>query len=332
MAVTIKEVAERANVSIASVSYVINNGPRNVSKETRERVEKAILETGYSPNALARSLKTTKTFNIALLISDITDPFFMDLIRGVQKGTVTNGFNLFLCSSQNDIALEKHYIDQLKQQNVDGIIIAGSHLDSESLTQIAHQIKTVILSPNKIPNAFQFYLDDFEGGRLVGDYLLSKGHRKIKYIEGSWLSNDSHRLEGLKASLSESRIDTSELVGAESEVSYEGGFCAAKKILKQYPDTTAIFCYNDLIASGAINACRELGYDVPKDISIIGFDDTYLSKQTYPSLSTVNSNPFEIGVQMTELMISVINGTVTVPDLRKLPLSFVERGSSYAVI
>ena len=169
MAVTIKDVAERAKVSTASVSYMINNGPRNVSEKTRAIIEKAIRETGYSPNAVARSLKTTRTYNLGLLITDIKDPFFLDLILGVQAEAIAHNYNVFLCSSQNDIELERHYIEQLRQQNVDGLIVAGSHLDQETLHTIATTTKTFILSPHKIQNAVQFFIDDYEGGRMVGE-------------------------------------------------------------------------------------------------------------------------------------------------------------------
>lgn len=333
MAVTIKEVARRANVSIASVSYVINNGPRNVSAKTREKIEKAILETGYSPNAVARSLKTTKTYNLGLLITDIKDPFFLDLILGVQAEAISHKYNVFLCCSQNDRALELHYIEQLRQQNVDGLIIAGSHLDHETLRKIAETTKTVILSPLKIENAVQFFIDDYEGGKIVGEYLLSKGHRNIRYIEGSWMASDSHRLDGLRSVLESDGVDTSTIIGSVSNgVSYEAGYSATVETLKKYPNTTALFCYNDMIASGAIYACRELGYRVPEDISIVGFDDTEVSKRTFPTLTTVNSNPSMIGTQMTRIMISVLENKITEPELIKLPLKLVERNSSSKAI
>jgi LacI family transcriptional regulator len=333
MAVTIKEVAQRANVSIASVSYVINNGPRNVSSKTREKIEKAILETGYSPNAIARSLKTTKTYNLGLLITDIKDPFFLDLILGVQAEAISHNYNVFLCCSQNDTVLELHYIEQLRQQNVDGLIIAGSHLDHETLRKIAETTKTVILSPLKIENAVQFFIDDYEGGKIVGEYLLSKGHRNIRYIEGSWMASDSHRLDGLCSVLQSAGVDTSTIIGSVSNgVSYEAGYSATIETLKKYPDTTAIFCYNDLIASGAINACRELEYRIPEDISIVGFDDTEVSRRTFPTLTTVNSSPGTIGTQMTKIMISVLEKEITEPELIKLPLKLVERNSSSIAI
>lgn len=329
MAVTIKEVAEKANVSIASVSYVINNGPRNVSKRTREKVEKAILETGYSPNAIARSLKTTKTYNLGLLITDIKDPFFLDLILGVQGEAIAHNYNVFLCCSQNDTDLELHYINQLRQQNVDGLIIAGSHLDQDTLREIARTTKTVILSPFKIENAIQFYIDDFEGGKLVGEYLIKKGHRNIHYIEASWMVNDSHRLDGLLSVLKANGIDTMDAIGAVSDsVTYEAGYKATTETLGKYPNTTALFCYNDLIATGALSACRDLGYKVPQDISIIGFDDTEVAKRSFPSLTTVNSNPEEIGTLMTRTMISVLENKKTEPEFIKLPVRLIERSSS----
>lgn len=329
MPVTIKEVAEKANVSIASVSYVINNGPRKVSNPMRERIEKAIVETGYSPNAIARSLKTTKTYNLGLLITDIKDPFFLDLILGVQSEAIAHNYNVFLCCSQNDTDLELHYINQLRQQNVDGLIIAGSHLDQKTLREIAQTTKTVILSPLKIEKSIQFFLDDFEGGRLVGDYFIKKGHKKIHYIEASWMANDSHRLDGFLSALKDNGIDTENVVGAVSDcVSYEAGYRAASETLAKYPDTTALFCYNDLIASGALSACRDLGYKIPLDISIVGFDDTEVAKRSFPPLTTVNSNPGEIGTLMTRTMISVLENKKTEPEFIKLPVRLVERSSS----
>ncbi len=329
MAVTIKDVAEKAHVSIASVSYVINNGPRNVSTKTREKVEKAIKEIGYSPNIVARTLKTSKTYNIGLLVTDLQDLFFSDLISGVQFEALNKNYNVFLCSSENDPDLEMHYIKQLEEQKVNGVIIAGSRLDQETLNSIAGKMNAVILSPYRIKNAIQFYIDDYSGGWMVGELLFSLGHRKIKFIDGSWIKGISHRLEGLSGFLSEKGIDTHELSGDKVfELTFENGMKAAEATMRKYPDTTALFCYNDVIAAGAIKACRNMGYEVPKDVSVVGFDNTKISEMVYPSLTSIDSNAREIGVLMAKMLISMLEDGVTGPDFIKLPLQIIPREST----
>lgn len=329
MSVTIKEVAERAQVSIASVSYVINNGPRNVSARTREKVEKAIKETGYSPNVVARSLKTSKTHNIGLLVSDLQDLFFSELISGVQSEAISQNYNVFLCSSENDPELELHYIRQLEEQKVNGVIIAGSRLDRQTLNDIAKKMKAVILSPYRINNAVQFFLDDYSGGRMAGELLYSLGHRNIKFIDGSWIKETSHRLEGLSDFLKEKGVDVSDISGCKvQQLTFESGESAVEKTLKDHPETTALFCYNDEIAAGAIAACRKLGYGVPSDISIIGFDDTKIARLTNPTLTTIDSNAREIGMRMTMILISMLNDRITHPEFIKLPLKLAIREST----
>lgn len=332
MAVTIRDVARKAQVSIASVSYVINNGPRNVSKETREKVEKAIKETGYSPNSVARSLKTSRTYNIGLLVTDLQDLFFTDLIGGVQYEALQHNYNVFLCSSENDPERELHYVRQLEAQNVNGVLIAGSRLDKETLNGIASKMKAVILSPHKINNATQFYLDDYEGGRLAGELFYSLGHRNIKFIDGSWMNGISHRLDGLADFMRNKGLDTSSLANINvTDLTFENGFKATERTLKSFPDTTAIFCYNDEIAAGAISACRHLGYSVPHDISIIGFDNTKISRMTSPSLTTIDSNAREIGINMTRALISMLEGNLREPRFIKLPLRLINRESTDSV-
>lgn len=329
MAVTIRDVAKRAQVSIASVSYVINNGPRNVSEKTRLKVERAIRETGYSPNVVARSLKTAKTYNLGLLVTDLQDLFFSDLIGGVQFEALKHNYNVFLCSSENDPELELHYIRQLEEQKVNGVIIAGSRLNQETLNSIAEKMKAVILSPYRIKNAVQFYLDDYSGGWMAGELLYSLGHRKIKFIDGSWIKGTSHRLEGLSDFITAKGLNAESLSGKKvMELTFEKGMEAASATLAEHPDTTALFCYNDEIAAGAVKACRALGYDVPGDISVIGFDNTKISEMTYPAMTTIDSNAREIGIRMTKTLISMLESRITAPEFIKLPLHLVIREST----
>lgn len=146
------------------------------------------------------------------------------------------------------------------------------------------------------------------------------------------MASDSHRLDGLCSVLEDASVNTSNIVGAiANNVSYEAGFSATLEALGKYPDTTALFCYNDTIASGAINACRELGYRVPQDISIIGFDDTEVAKSIFPALTTVNTNSGEIGTQMTRVLISILSNKMLGPELIKLPLKLIERDSTSMV-
>ncbi|MDY4609405.1 MAG: LacI family DNA-binding transcriptional regulator [Sphaerochaetaceae bacterium] len=329
---TVKDIAKLAGVSIATVSYVINNGPKPVSVEARGKVLDAIAKTGYQPNALARSLKTERTQTIGLLIPDIADPFFTGFITGVEQVAREWNYNVFLCNTGRNPSQELHYIDLLAQRHVDGLVMAGSMLDASALKLVAANHNAVILSPYSIPDALLYTLDDFDGGYQVGNYLVSKGHVAIRYIEGTWAHEIPHRYAGLQAALKEHGLPTDELLGATmNEVSYEEGIRATVQTLHDFPKTTALSCYNDMVALGAVEACRRLGLRVPEDISVIGFDDIPEASRSRPSLTTVRSNSHEIGIAMTRSLIALLGNKEACSKVVPIPVELIVRESSCPV-
>lgn len=326
---TVKDIAKLAGVSIATVSYVINNGPKPVSVEARKKVLDAIVQTGYQPNALARSLKTERTQTIGLIIPDISDPFFTGFITGVEQIAREWNYNVFLCNTGRNPDQELHYIDLLTQRHVDGLVMAGSMLDGTVLKQVAARHNAVILSPYSIPDALLYTLDDFDGGHQVGEYLIETGHVEIRYIEGTWAHEIPHRYAGLCEALKEHGISTDCLLGSTmNEVSYEEGIRATIQTLRDFPRTTALFCYNDIVALGAVEACRQLGLRVPDDVSVIGFDDIPEASRARPALTTVRSNSHKIGFEMTRALIALLRNKEIRSKVVPIPVELIVRESS----
>lgn len=306
MAITIKEVAKRAGVSVKTVSRALNN-ETEISKSTRAHVLEVAREMGYRPNLLARSLVTGRTHAVGIIIPDVTDPFFPELILGAEAVAQKRGFNVFLCNSGKDPVQELNYVDLLSERQVDGMIIVGSRLDPEGLRAATKDQHVVILSPYHISSADLFQMDDEQGGYEVGKHLLELGHKCFGFVEGSWAR--ANRYHGLLRALREQGLDEKNIhtqIGADRTVAE--GEKAARSLLERNPQITAIFCYNDVMAIGVLQAARRIGRQVPKDLSIVGFDDIPEAERTCPPLTTFHFNRTDIGALMMNVLLDAIEG------------------------
>jgi len=308
MRVTLKDVAKLAGVSAKTVSRVVND-QGEISDATRDRVLVAIEELGYRPNRLARSLTTGTTQSVGLIIPDISEPFFPELILGAESVARERGYNVFLCNANRDPELELRYVDLLTERQVDGLMIAGSRLEQEGLKTATQGRSVVILTPYVIPDALLFSIDDFEGGRQAGEYLVSLGHRRIGFIEGTWSRSAKYRSKGLAGAMESAGICSEKLVaGSVSPVCVESGREEALRVLREHPSLTALVCYNDVLALGVLQACAQVGKRVPDDLSVLGFDDIPESSRSAPPLTTVHFDRHHIGVAMMTKLIDVIEG------------------------
>lgn len=294
---TIKDVAALAGVSFTTVSHVINN-TRPVNSETRKRVEEAIRATRYVPSAVARSLKHRTTRTIGVLVPTATNPYFAELARGIEDVCAAASYNVILCNSDDAPRKQRDYLRVLMEKRVDGLIVSSAGPDNALLDALGESALPVVMvdRPTEGILADQVQIDHEEGAYLATRHLLELGHRRIACISGpSTLSVTAGRLAGFHRALREAGVPEHAARVAEGDFTSPGGYRAARELLTTGETPTAIFASNDLMGIGALRAAAELGIAVPKELSIIGFDDIELSRYVYPALSTVGQSIRQLG-------------------------------------
>jgi LacI family transcriptional regulator len=333
--VTRNDVAKEAGVSPATVSYVINNGPRPVATETRQKVLEAIQRLGYHPNAVARSLRLQRTSIIGLILPDTQNPYFAEVIRGVEKVTFERGFSLMLCHSDYILEREIHYTNVLQTERTAGVLWFPATGDPQPASMLReYDIPFVIL--DRIVGDYNYpavITNNFRGGYLATQHLIQLGHRRIACIARPIdLYHSQERVRGYQAALSDYGIPIDEKYIVRGGFQLADGRSAAYHLLELDPAPTSIFAYNDFMAIGALRAARDLQLQIPEDVSIVGFDDIPQSSYTYPSLTTVRQPKFEMGHHGAELLLSIITGA-ELPSHAGQPLEveLIVRESSAAI-
>jgi LacI family transcriptional regulator len=282
---TIREVAEKANVSSSTVSHVINN-TRYVSEETRARVMDAMRELNYTPNRLARSLrsKDMRTNTIGLLIPDSANPFFAEVSRGVEDACFEEDYNVILCNSDDEQTKELEYLHVLLSKQVDGIILVSASGKGDTLEFVNDRGATVVAVDRAFDETFRdsvdsVLVDNESGGYEATRYLLDLGHTRIGCISGpSLLRPSAGRVHGYRQALADAGIEPDPSLVIPGDFRPQSGYEAAQQLLKlSDPLPSAIFACNDMMAMGALCAIHESGLKTPEDISLVGFDDIDLA-------------------------------------------------------
>jgi LacI family transcriptional regulator len=327
---TIRDVAARANVSVATVSHVIN-GTRPVHPETVKRVRAAIEDLGYRQNTLARGLRRSETGTIGLLVPDNSNPFFAEVSRVIEDRGFSEGYNVILCNSDGSAAKEAAYVEVLLSKQVDGLILissGNSFAPVQSILKVGVPLVVVDRELGDLP-VDQVLVDNEQGGYLVGQYLVRLGHRRIGYISGpSNLSLSAHRLAGFKRALDEAGIALSTQWIIRGDFQYAGGESAMRKLLQHNLKLTAVFASNDRMALGAMAVLSRARLRIPEDVSVIGFDDIPLARATFPSLTTVAQPIADMGHLSVSLLLDRIKKEKALPPQRiMLPTSLIERQS-----
>lgn len=308
--VTIKEVAERAGVSAMTVSRVINDN-KYVSPETREKVKRAMEELGYVPNALARGLITKETHVLGLVVSDITNPFFTTIARGVEDTAIKNGFNVILCNTDEDIEKERRYIDLLLRKRVEGIILSPADCNKrENMEQIISRNVPLVLIDRCVKglHADCVYSDSTGGAYSLTKHLIGLGHRRIGIITGPKRTSTAlDRVKGYKRALQEEDLSIEEeLIRWGEKYSREDGYINAIELLNLDRPPTALFGGNRLITVGMLRAIRELNLRIPDDISVVSFDEVEDISLTNPFLTVISQDSYAMGVAATEQLLKRI--------------------------
>lgn len=317
MAVTIKDIAEKANVSITTVSRVLNNKSKGVGEETRQNILKIVEELNYVPNAVAKGLVTKKTNIIGLVIPDITNPYYPELAKGVEGTANEYGYNILLCGTNNEPEKESNYLRILREHYVAGIVYNSSnHVKDSTIGQLNNANIPFVLIENETSQAdvMRVYTDAKLGMMKMVDYLISMGHRKIAYLSGPEDSySASIRYEGYREALFNHGIPFDESLVQFGAPTRADGFELTKKLLKSKANFTAIACFNDLMAVGALQKLKTKGIQVPLDVSVTGYDNVYVTKITTPKITTIEQPAYEMGCQAAKMLIEKIEGN-TLPN------------------
>ncbi|WP_047154189.1 LacI family DNA-binding transcriptional regulator [Aneurinibacillus tyrosinisolvens] len=304
MKLTIHDIAKEAGVSATTVSKVINNKGR-ISEKTKNKIMQIIEEFQYQPNVLASALKGKSTYTIALLIPDAANPIYAQYLKHIEEYGQELGFSVVMCSTGGDPKKEAKHITLLRQKHVDGFIIASIFKNEPVLKQLIEEEFPIVLISLQRPElpVGSVTGDDYLGGYIATEHLLSLGHRKIGIIAEEATISGTERIKGYKKALENAGIKVDEnLVITINEPTIEGAEVKAKELLNSGQRPTAIFGCNDILAIGTMLAAKGLGIGIPDELSIIGFDNTVMCKIVEPQLSSVAIPIHEMGKQAMELL------------------------------
>ena len=323
---TIYDVAQLAGVSTATVSRALN-GTGQIAPATRVAIAAAVAKLGYRPNTIARSLVTKSTETIAFLLPDITNPFYAELVAGIQEYALAHDHTMLLCTTEGNAEREEQYLELLRSKQVDGALVDGLVLPPDRIARFVKDGFPIVcldrdIAAKSIPVV---QVDNRLGGRLATDYLLGLGHRHIAHVTGAKaLQISQDRLAGFR----DAQTDPGLRLIVEGDFTEAGGYEATRDLIGSGVDFTAVFAANDLSALGVITALVESGRRVPQDVSVVGFDDLRLSAYTSPPLTTIRQPAFEIAQRATEILIDLTRGKRIRKLRHLLPPELVVRRSA----
>lgn len=313
--ITLKMVAERAGVSVNTASRAINN-KSDINEETKKKVLKIAQELGYVRNATAVALRTRKTRTIGVVIADNRNPFYAEVLNGMEEAAREKNYHIILANTQRDYKKEEEAINLLLAKRVDGLLITPVQDRDDDIKNLINANIPFVVVGRDFENieVDAVYNDEVKGGFLATEYLIKKGHKRIALINGFLHKSPAKgRLEGYKKALNKYRISLDESLISVGDINIEDGYERTKQMLEKDLNFTAIFVYNDMMAFGAMQAIKKKGLRIPEDIGLVGYDDIPFSSLISPSLTTIRLKKQDLGSESVELLLSRIN------DRRKKP-------------
>lgn len=306
MTVTIKDIAKAAGLSHSTVSRALRDHPA-VAPATVQRVRAIAEELGYVPSAVARGLKTAETRVIGVIVSRITDPFLTEVLDGIRETLCEAGYSLFLAAGQDDASLDQA-MQAMFERRPDGLIICSAAVEPDDIDRLRRQLRAPVVLAHNYADATTpdtLYHDDRFGGQAVTEHLLALGHTRIAYIGSVATGRVSREREaGFRAALDAAGLSPRQVdIRTVPENSLKSGYHAAAELLTHPDPPTALFCYNDVMAVGALRALREAGVRVPADCAVAGFDDIPLAAFTHPPLTTFAQPRAALGRQAADLVL-----------------------------
>jgi len=308
--ITLKMVAERAGVSVNTASRAINNKP-DINEKTKKRILKVAQELGYVRNDTAVALRTKKTGTIGVVIADNRNPFYAEVLNGIEAAAKEKKYHIILANTQRDYKKEEEAINLLLAKRVDGLLITPvQDRDDDIKNLIEANIPFVVVGRDfENIEVDAIYNDEVKGGFLATEYLIKKGHKRIALIDGFlYKSPAKGRLEGYKRALNKHRIPLEDSLISVGDINIEDGHERTKQMLEKNLDFTAIFAYNDMMAFGVMQAIKEKGLKIPEDIGLVGYDDISFCSLMDPALTTIRLKKQELGIKSFKLLLSRING------------------------
>ena len=328
---TIRDVALRAGVSTMTVSRVVNRSSY-ISQETRERVEAAIVELGYVPNTLARSLRSKKSKTLALVLTDITNPFFTTVARGVEDTASEQGFSVIFCNTDESPSEEAEHLTLLVQKQVDGVLLVPARSSGEPVAFLREQHVPVVVVDRRVPDSSvdSVRCDSEEGAYQLLRLLIELGHRRGAVLSGPVaVSTAADRAAGCRRAWTEAGLDPEALQTYHDEYTLAGGYRMAQEALKQVPAPTAIFAANNFIAIGAYRAVADAGLQVPEDVAMVAVDDMPIQLVSDPFFTVIAQPAYEMGRRATQILLARLSGDAQAECKEVvLPFELIVRRSS----
>lgn len=315
---SIKDIAKLARVSHPTVSRALQNSPL-VNPQTAARIRKIAAETGYRASAVARGLVTRRTRTIGLVVTTVADPFASEVVCGIEQIANDHGYAVILADSHADPERERKVVQALAERRVDGIIVTSSRVGAHYLPLLSEMMVPIVLVNDQYPGEFvhSVMIGNRDGMRAAAAHLIDLGHRRIAYIgDKLGYQSDTERLAEYRAALEAAKIPFAEELVVRGDGKPEAAMQAMNGLLTLADAPTAVCCYNDMSALGAMRAIRVKGLRVPADISVTGFDDLFFAAYTEPPLTTVRQPMRRMGQLATESLLKLMAGADSVPQIR----------------
>jgi DNA-binding LacI/PurR family transcriptional regulator len=315
---SIKDIARIARVSHPTVSRALQNSPL-VNVKTAEKIRKIADEAGYRASAVARGLVTRRTRTIGLVVTTVADPFASEVVCGIEQTANDHGYSVFLADSNADPERERKVVQAFAERRVDGIIVTSSRVGALYLPMLSEMQVPIVLVNDQHPGAFvhSVMIANFAGLHAATQHVLGLGHRRIAYLGDQFgYQSDAERLAGYQAALEEAGIPAAAELVVHGDGKAEGAMAAAERLLALVEPPTAVCCYNDMSALGAMRQIRMHGLRVPDDVSVAGFDDLFFAGYIEPPLTTVRQPMRRMGQLAMESLFRLMSGEESVPQIK----------------
>ncbi len=336
MPITIKDIARQADVSHSTVSRALN-GSRLISEETADRIRQVAADLGYMPSAAARTLKTNRSRALGVIIRNVDDPFFSEILQGIEEVAQGHGYSLFMAASRQDEKMEKNNIQAMVERRVEGVIICSTPVSPTQSRQLTSFGVPIVVVNNQAAEAYRYsiYHDDRDGSHSLTHHLLELGHRRIAFLGNASAERSSHdRLVGFEQAMQSAGVVIPPWFIHQAPAGRpEHGQQAVEHFLAFADRPTAIVCYNDMIALGVLQGLRIKGLQVPQDVSVTGFDNIFFSAYTDPPLTTFDQPKRYIGAEAARLVLELLDAGGTdgaQPEIHMLKGRLLVRSSTAA--
>jgi len=320
--ITLQDIAKKAGVTTTTISRALNNKP-DVSPKTKDRILRIAKNLGYTPNLLAKSLRSQKSKTIGVVLADISNPFFAAVAKGIEDAAHKRSYSIILCNTDEEYEKEEEVLQVLVEKRVDGLLITPVQKEYKDILRIKERRIPLVLIARHFDTieTNSVVSDDVLGGFLATEYLIKKGHKRILYISGPLhISSALERLKGYKRALKEYKIPLKEKLVRGYTAKMGKAYTLMRRILKEKLDFTAIFTFSDFLALGVMKAIREEKLKIPDDVAVVGYDDIEFASVLEIPLTTVHMPKYRLGMEGTNMLIDEIEKKSTNREPQRLTI------------